>query len=94
MHIMNISTDIFNVNTKGDVTYLTIPNFNVRHGISTRFGGVSEGYFSSMNLGMNTTDDASNVFKNFEMFCDAIGVDYNSLVLTKQTHNTYIKRSY
>ena len=46
---------------KGGVVYYTFPAFDalpfVRHGFSTRLGGVSEGIYASMNLSFTRGDD-------------------------------------
>ena len=41
---------------------------------STRLGGVSEGYLSSMNFGWKQGDDLENVKENYRLFAGAIGV--------------------
>ena len=42
---------------------------------STRIGGVSEGDFSSLNLGILTEDDPARVVVNRTRLCDAVGAD-------------------
>jgi len=53
---------------------------------STRIGGVSEGHFESLNLGLHRGDDPVNVRENFRLFCEVSGLDMSRLVLTAQTH--------
>lgn len=57
---------------------------------STRNGGVSEGAYSSLNLGRNTGDLAENVHKNTLRLCAASGIDPNQLVCSDQVHGTAI----
>ena len=61
------------------VVYLTADGFDaaggVAHGFSTRLGGVSEGIYASLNLGMNRGDDPDRVEENYRRFCAAIGAD-------------------
>ena len=68
-------------NEKNGIVYYTFPAFDkcgvVKHGISTRFGGVSSGYFSTMNFSTLVGDSEENVLENYKRFCDAIGVDYD-----------------
>ena len=75
---------------QGDLLYYTIPSFDgidfVRHGFSTRLGGVSQGVFSSMNLSFTRGDDDAFVRENFNRFCHAIGVDAERVVISAQTH--------
>ncbi|MBO5928808.1 MAG: peptidoglycan editing factor PgeF [Clostridia bacterium] len=76
------------------VGYYTFPAFDafpfVRHGFSTRIGGVSEGIFESMNLSFTRGDEEANVRENFERFCAAVGVDSHNAVVAAQEHHTVI----
>ena len=78
------------------VVYLTFPILEdtgiIRHGFSTRLGGVSKGYFSTMNLAYSRGDDKQNVDMNFDLFCEAIGVEKSSCVTSRQTHTINIRR--
>lgn len=79
----------------GDVPYLEYPFLRetgiVKHGFSTRLGGVSQGYFSSMNLSFDRGDDPAAVLENFRRIGSAIGVKCEDMVLAKQTHTTNIR---
>lgn len=85
---------MFKLNKKGNVLYYTITSFEetglVRHGFSTRGGGVSGGCFKSMNLRFNCEDLQENVLKNYEIISSALGMDYRQLVLSKQVHEDII----
>ena len=74
--------------TTDGVTIYRFPSFSalpfVRHGFSTRLGGVSEGIFESMNLSYTRGDEPSRVRENFERFCRAIGVDAAEAVVSAQ----------
>ncbi len=80
----------FQLVTKGDLEYLTIPSFEetglVKHCFTTRHGGVSTGEAASLNLSFKRKDTSENVHKNFEIICSAIGVDHNRIVFSDQTH--------
>lgn len=85
-----------NVVEKEEVVYLSSPLFNnlnwLNNGISTRLGGVSKDFCSSMNFAYNDYDDPKDVFKNYQIFCNATGIDINKIVTTKQIHsNTVVK---
>ncbi|MCI8336702.1 MAG: peptidoglycan editing factor PgeF [Peptococcaceae bacterium] len=75
--------------------YLTLNSFsalpNMRHGFSTRWGGVSEDIYATMNLGFKTADKPENIRKNYEMICSCIGLNTGNLTLTDQTHTTNVK---
>lgn len=45
------------------------------HAFTTRFGGVSEGPFESLNLGAGIGDEEARVVRNRELLCSALGVD-------------------
>lgn len=63
----------------------------VRHGFSTRLGGVSPAPWDSLNLGANRGDSPENVAENFRRFCTAIGTDPNAVVKNKQVHGDLIR---
>lgn len=63
----------------------------VRHGFSTRRGGMSSGKFSSLNLGVFTQDEQETVFKNFALFCDDVGSGCPRLAFAKQVHSTRVR---
>lgn len=63
----------------------------VRHGFSTRHGGVSPAPWDSLNLGASRGDDLGNVRRNFNRFCSAIGTDDEALVKNHQVHSGLIR---
>lgn len=76
---------------KGSLEYLAALDFNVPHAFTTRFGGVSEGAFASLNLAMHRGDAPENVEKNYEILADALDFDTNNFVLTRQTHSDIVR---
>jgi hypothetical protein len=58
---------------------------------STRYGGISTGIYESMNLGFSTGDTKDNVFKNYKLFTQIIGIDYRNVVISSQYHHNNIK---
>lgn len=89
-------TCIFEENKVGEVLYLTYPLLEkteiVKHGFSTRIGGVSEGMWSSMNLSFSRGDDESCVRENFKRMAKALDVLEDSFVFSHQTHTTNVRR--
>lgn len=87
----NNSTSVYETETP----YITSNKISatgiVKHGFSTRIGGVSTGIFSSLNLGFSRGDDYENVIENHKRIAEAIGFDYREIVTSKQTHTTNIK---
>lgn len=63
----------------------------VRHGFSTRLGGVSEGCFSSLNLSFGRGDQEEAVRENFRRMASAIGVRCEDMVFSRQTHTTNVQ---
>jgi YfiH family protein len=60
---------------------------------STRQGGVSEGAFESLNLGLLTHDDAAHVAENRRRLCTAVGADVELLSMNKQVHAATVNRA-
>lgn len=56
-----------------------------KHGFFTREGGVSEGIFSSLNVGLNSGDDREKVLKNREIVREKIGAE--KLITISQVHS-------
>ena len=62
----------------------------VRHCFSTRQGGVSTGYLSTMNFSFDRGDDPEHVRENYRRIAGTIGVSPESFVVAHQTHTTNI----
>ena len=60
---------------------------------STRRGGVSEGSFDSLNLGLLTHDEAANVTENRRRLCEAVGADPPRLAMNRQVHAATVNRA-
>ena len=79
----------------GETPYLKYPMFEktgiVRHGFSTRMGGVSEGCYASLNLSFERGDREEAVRENFRRIGAAIGVRCEDMVLSQQTHTTNVR---
>jgi polyphenol oxidase len=60
---------------------------------STRRGGVSEGSFASLNLGLLTEDVPTNVAENRRRLCAAVGVDSERLAMNRQVHAAQVNRA-
>jgi len=64
-----------------------------RVAFSTREGGVSEGRYASLNLGLLTADDSENVEENRRRLCAEVGADPERLALNRQVHGTTVRRA-
>ncbi len=78
-------------NKVGKLEYLTAEGIAVPHCFTTRYGGVSEGYLSSLNLGIHRGDKPENVVKNYEILGQALGFEVENLVFTRQTHTDIVR---
>ena len=92
----NENNDKLTLHNVNNVTYFTSPIYDeipwINSGFSTRLGGVSEGVCTSMNFAYNQHDIPENVYKNYQLFCDATGINIEKIVTTKQVHsNTVVK---
>ena len=76
----------------GTLEYLAAEKITVPHCFTTRFAGVSEGYLSSLNLGIHRGDKQENVVKNYEILGDALGFSIENLVFTRQTHTDIVRQ--
>jgi len=62
----------------------------VRHGFSTKRGGVSRGVFASMNLSHTRGDEADCVRENIRRMTEALGMDSAQTAFCEQVHGTRI----
>lgn len=87
---------VMKINRKNGVEYLTFRQIEgckaVRHLMSTRTGGVSEGELSSMNLSYARGDKKENVDENFRRIAALLECDASDMVFSHQTHTTNIRR--
>ena len=76
---------------QGTLEYLTAEGIAAPHAFTTRFGGVSTGALSSMNLAIKLDETDENVTRNFEILGGALGFGIEDLVLTRQTHSDIVR---
>ena len=74
----------------GSLEYLVCQDIPVPHCFTTRLGGISSGYLSSLNIGTSRGDDPNNVIENYRRLGDALGFDIHNLVLSRQTHSDIV----
>lgn len=60
---------------------------------TSRQGGVSDGPFSSLNLGLLTDDAPDNVEENRRRLCEAAGADPARLAMNRQVHAATVNRA-
>ena len=79
-----------------EVPYLEYPLLTdtkiVHHGFSTRFGGVSQGCYASLNLSFTRGDDEAAVRENYHRLARALGAEVGQFVCSDQTHTVNVRR--
>jgi len=78
-------------NIKNEIVYMTSPNIEAPHAFSTRFGGVSKGVYSSMNLGLSSGDRRDTVIENYRILSGTLGIAANDIVFSMQVHGADIR---
>ncbi len=71
--------------------YMRSDIIGAKHAFTTRFGGVSVGELTSLNLGSNRGDDPENVRENFRRVCALFGTDENGAAVTNQVHRADVR---
>ena len=76
---------------QGTLEYLVAEGISVPHGFTTRYGGVSTGAQSSLNLAFREGESMENVEKNLHILASALAFDPKKMVLTRQTHSDIVR---
>ncbi|MGE4483621.1 MAG: peptidoglycan editing factor PgeF [Oscillospiraceae bacterium] len=78
--------------TLNGLPVMTAPNISAVHAFTTRYGGVSEGIYSSLNLGENRGDKKDDVCKNYNILTRALSLPAGGLAYSRQVHGTYVRK--
>ena len=62
------------------------------HGFTAKSGGVSEGYFASLNLSFTRPEKRENVMENYRIFCRAAQIPFDAMVMDSYEHGTTVRR--
>ena len=81
----------FTENSKNGVVFMTSPNISAKHAFTTRFGGVSEGIFASLNLVFSSGDDSEKVAENYRILAKALDINPVEFAFSKQVHRDDIR---
>jgi len=65
-----------------------------RVAFTTREGGVSDGPFESLNLGLMTGDDPDRVHENRRLVCTELDADPDAISMNRQRHTTLVHRAH
>lgn len=71
--------------------YMSSTVIKPRHAFTTRFGGVSEDEFESLNLGSNRGDVPERVVENYRRVCALMGAEADGCAVTKQVHGNVVR---
>ncbi len=73
------------------LVYMVSDLLPLRHAFTTRFGGVSTGYLSSLNLIGGHGDSPENIWENFRRVAALMGVGPDDCAVTKQVHGNTVR---
>lgn len=76
---------------EGELVYMSSTLIPARHAFTTRYGGVSTGIFTSLNLGSNRGDDPKAVRENYRRVCKLMGAEIDECAVTKQVHKADVR---
>lgn len=82
---------MFLEHTQNNLVYMTSDVLPARHAFTTRYGGVSGGIWSSLNLGEHRGDDPCCVRENFRIAGSILDVGADDFVLSRQVHKTAVR---
>jgi len=71
--------------------YMRSTLLGARHVFTTRYGGVSAGSLSSLNLLANKGDDPENVCENWRRVCALFGAGPDEAAVTRQVHGNVVR---
>ena len=91
----SLHQELFSQDNSTSITYEYSPlldHFPLTHGVTYRYGGVSEGEFDSFNMGLHVGDDSKAVVENRKRLAQVLGVDPNHLTCGEQVHGVGVTR--
>ncbi|MCI8848994.1 MAG: peptidoglycan editing factor PgeF [Oscillibacter sp.] len=82
----------FETHRQNGLIWLSAPVLSsVRHGFSTRLGGVSPAPWDSLNLRPGMGDGRDAMLENYRRFCAVLGVNMEQTVLSRQVHRADVR---
>jgi YfiH family protein len=86
--------DAFAFDIRDGICFLTCPliitEVPLVHAFSTRIGGVSDGPYGALNLGLGSGDERPRVQTNRQRFGAVVGFDAETLVTLRQVHGNRV----
>lgn len=68
-----------------------LDSLGIKHGFTTRNGGVSTGAAASLNLGIRLEDKKDNILKNYELVLNALEVQPDRIAFSHQIHSNKVR---
>lgn len=72
------------------IPLLTSSLLSIHHGFTTRQGGVSQGYYATLNLGLSTGEDPRIVNQNRQKVFEQFGVFKDQVCILEQVHGNRV----
>lgn len=73
-------------------SWIFAPNLTVKHGFSTRYGGISVAPFDALNVG-GQQDTYENVVQNRRIALGKLGIELEQLAYLKQIHSDIVRKA-
>ncbi|MCR5090427.1 MAG: peptidoglycan editing factor PgeF [Oscillospiraceae bacterium] len=75
----------------GELIFMRSDVIPFRHAFTTRYGGVSSGHLSSLNLIDHHGDSAENIRENFRRVAEWMGAGVDDCAVTNQVHGNTVR---
>lgn len=84
---------LFEIKNISGIDFCSIPDWNsvgIIQGTSFRNGGVSKNEYASLNMGLGTDDDKSNILENRKRFFSIFNINSTEIITLNQIHSDRI----
>ena len=91
----SLHQELFSQDNSTSIAYEYSPlleHFPLTHGVTYRYGGVSEGSFNSFNMGLHVGDTPDAVAENRKRLAQVLGVEPHRLTCGEQVHGVGVTR--
>lgn len=89
-----MTKEYYKMNTENGTPLIQVDDFlnikGIKHGFTTRVGGVSTGIYKSLNMGFYLGDDRENVMENYRRVGKAMGIDIERMSCPNQVHKSNV----
>jgi polyphenol oxidase len=94
MKVVEMKTNTLEIAEKDGISYFFLPRWEkwdiFKHGFSSRVGGVSQGPFTSLNLGFRGADRPEAIHENRRRFLGLWGQKEENLICGEQVHGAEV----